>query len=121
MELGLYLSMTDAQRWVRDSSVDHKGRVPLRATTGVWKACVFIIIIEFSEKLIFFGLAPNLITYLTNVLHQDLETSARNVNYWAGATTMLPLAGGFLADAYTGRFTMILLSSLVYLMVILIH
>lgn len=28
---------------VHDSSVDHRGRVPLRASTGVWKASRFII------------------------------------------------------------------------------
>lgn len=33
----------DDEKWVYDSSVDHKGRVPLRATTGVWKASLFII------------------------------------------------------------------------------
>ncbi|KHN22622.1 Putative peptide/nitrate transporter [Glycine soja] len=30
-------------KWVRDSSLDHKGRVPLRASTGSWKASLFII------------------------------------------------------------------------------
>ena len=30
-------------KWVHDLSVDHKGRVPLRASTGVWKAAFFII------------------------------------------------------------------------------
>lgn len=33
----------DGEKWVCDSSVDHKGRVPLRAHTGVWKASLFII------------------------------------------------------------------------------
>lgn len=33
----------DDQKWVYDSSVDHKGKVPLRASTGVWKASLFII------------------------------------------------------------------------------
>ncbi|XP_021295313.1 protein NRT1/ PTR FAMILY 5.6-like isoform X2 [Herrania umbratica] len=96
----------DGEKWVHDSSVNHKGKVPLRASTGVWKASLFIITIEFSERLSYFGIATNLISYLTNVLHQDLETAAKNVNYWAGVTTIMPLAGGFLADAYFGRFTM---------------
>lgn len=34
---------SDEDKWVHDSSVDHKGRVPLRASTGVWKASFFII------------------------------------------------------------------------------
>lgn len=31
------------QKWVHDSSFDHKGRVPLRASTGAWKASLYII------------------------------------------------------------------------------
>ncbi|XP_030447340.2 protein NRT1/ PTR FAMILY 5.6-like [Syzygium oleosum] len=105
----------DEEKWVHDSSVDHRGRLPRRASTGVWKAALFIITIEFSERLCYFGIATNLITYLTRVIHQDLKTAAKSVNYWAGVTTLVPLIGGFLADAYTGRFPIILASSLVYL------
>lgn len=36
-------TIRDEDNWVHDSSVDHKGRVPLRASTGVWKASLFII------------------------------------------------------------------------------
>ncbi|CAK9171835.1 unnamed protein product [Ilex paraguariensis] len=106
----------DEDKWVHDSSLDHKGRVPLRGLTGVWKASLFIIAIEFSERLSYFAIATNLISYLNKVMHQDLKTAAKNVNYWAGATTIMPLVGGFLADAYTGRFIMILLSSIIYFM-----
>ena len=38
------------EKWVYDSSVDHKGKVPNRASTGVWKASLFII----SKKIIVF-------------------------------------------------------------------
>lgn len=73
--------------------------------------------IEFSERLSYFGLATNLIIYLTRVLHQDVKTAARNVNYWIGVTTMMPLVGGFVADAYLGRFSTVFLSSLIYMLV----
>ncbi|KAF8397393.1 hypothetical protein HHK36_016306 [Tetracentron sinense] len=106
----------DDKKWVYDSSVDHKGRVPLRASTGVWKASLFIIVMDFSERLSYFGIATNLITYLTKAIHQDLKTAAKNVNYWAGVTTMMPLIGGFLADAYIGRFSTVLISSIIYLL-----
>lgn len=33
----------DDEKWVSDSSLDHKSRVPLRASTGVWRASLFII------------------------------------------------------------------------------
>lgn len=35
--------VVDEKKWVYDSSVDHKGRLPLRASTGAWKASLFII------------------------------------------------------------------------------
>ena len=34
---------SNEEKWVHDSSVDHKGRLPPRASTGVWKASLFII------------------------------------------------------------------------------
>ena len=39
----------DEMKWVRDSSLDHKGRVPLRASTGSWKASLFIIGKEYQH------------------------------------------------------------------------
>lgn len=83
-----------------------------------WFWLLPVAAIEFSERLTYFGMATNLIIYLTKILHQDLKTAAKNVNYWAGVTTMMPLVGGFLADAYLGRFSAILASSIIYLMVI---
>ncbi|KAJ9180646.1 hypothetical protein P3X46_008862 [Hevea brasiliensis] len=106
----------DEEKWVYDSSVDHKGMVPLRASTGVWKASLFIIAIEFSERLSYFGIASSLIIYLTKVMHNDLKTAARGVNYWSGVTTLMPLLGGFVADAYLGRFSTVFVSSIAYLL-----
>ncbi|KAL1825584.1 hypothetical protein DCAR_0313757 [Daucus carota subsp. sativus] len=107
-------------KFVHDYSVDHKGKVPLRASTGVWKASLFIITIEFSERLSYYGIATSLIIYLTKVIHQDLKTAAKSVNYWSGVTTVMPLVGGFVADAYLGRFSTVLISSIVYLLGLLL-
>lgn len=73
--------------------------------------------IEFAERLSYFGIATSLIIYLTKILHEDLKTAAKNVNYWAGVTTLMPLFGGFLADAYLGRFSTVLASSVLYFLV----
>ncbi|CAA7052215.1 unnamed protein product [Microthlaspi erraticum] len=109
-------SYDDQQKWVLDSSIDSRGRVPLRARTGAWRAASFIIAIEFSERLSYFGLATNLVVYLTTILHQDLKMAVRNVNYWSGVTTLMPLLGGFVADAYLGRYTTVLVATTIYLM-----
>ncbi|XP_037444189.1 protein NRT1/ PTR FAMILY 5.7-like [Triticum dicoccoides] len=106
----------EEERWVDDSSVDHRGRPPLRAATGSWKAAMFIILIEFSERLSYFGIATSLMIYLTKVLHQDMKVAAENSNYWMSVTTLMPLLGGFLADAYLGRFRTVLYSTVVYLL-----
>ncbi|KAH9619448.1 hypothetical protein KSS87_003050 [Heliosperma pusillum] len=100
--------------YVNDSSIDFKGRVPLRvrATTGCWKAAFFILAIEFIERLSNFGIGTNLITYMTKVMQQDLETAVNSVNIWSGVTAVMPLVGAFVADSYTGAYAMILFSGL---------
>lgn len=114
------VEIVDEERWVYDSSVDHKGRVPCRASTGVWKASFFIIAIEFSERLSYFGMATSLIIYLSKVIQLDLKTAAKSVNYWSGVTTLMPLLGGFLADAYLGRFSTVLVSAFLYILGLLL-
>ncbi|XP_062095453.1 protein NRT1/ PTR FAMILY 5.6-like [Humulus lupulus] len=104
------------EKWVNDSSLDHKGQVPLRASTGSWKASFFIIAIEFSERLSYFGIASSLIIYLTKVMHEDLKTAAKSVNYWSGVTTLMPLFGGFIADSYLGRFSTVFASTIIYIL-----
>ncbi|CAN8316958.1 unnamed protein product [Cochlearia groenlandica] len=104
------------RKWVLDSSLDSRGRVPLRDRTGAWRAALFIFAIEFSERLSYFGLATNLVVYLTTILHQDLKVAIRNVNYWGGVTALMPLLGGFVADAYLGRYATVLVATTIYLM-----
>ncbi|XP_066385759.1 protein NRT1/ PTR FAMILY 5.6-like isoform X1 [Miscanthus floridulus] len=106
----------DHEVWVHDSSVDHRGRSPSRATTGSWKAAMFIILIEFSERLSYFGIATSLMIYLTKVLQEELKVAAKNANYWMSVTTLMPLLGGFLADGYLGRFSTVVYSTAVYLL-----
>ncbi|XP_020597422.1 protein NRT1/ PTR FAMILY 5.7-like [Phalaenopsis equestris] len=106
----------DEDQWVHDSSIDYKGRTPIRSSTGVWKASLFIIAIEFSERLSYFGLSVNLIIYLTKFLRYEVKDAAKSANCWLGVTTLLAPVGGFVADAYLGRFATVLFSSLVYVL-----
>ncbi|WVZ61086.1 hypothetical protein U9M48_011011 [Paspalum notatum var. saurae] len=115
--MGLGAMEDDDERWVHDSSVDHRRRPPFRATTGSWKAAMFIILIEFSERLSYFGISTSLMIYLTKVLHEEMKVAAENVNYWMSVTTLMPLLGGFVADGYLGRFYTVILSTVIYLLV----
>ncbi|KAH9313928.1 hypothetical protein KI387_022555 [Taxus chinensis] len=101
---------------VKDGSTDLQGRPVSRFLTGGWPASLLIIGVEIAERLAYYGISANLITYLTNVMQQTTATAAKNVNVWSGVASMLPLLGAFVADSYLGRYWTILLSSLVYLL-----
>lgn len=64
MEIDGGVVEVDETKWVYDSSMDHKGELPLRASTGSWKASFFIIgkniiptSLKFTFLLYFFALA----------------------------------------------------------------
>ncbi|KAL2234115.1 UNVERIFIED_CONTAM: Protein NRT1/ PTR FAMILY 5.4 [Sesamum indicum] len=82
---------------------------------GGWKSAIFIIFVEVAERFAYYGVAGNLFMYLTKVLGQPTATAAKNVNTWQGVSAIFPVVGGFLADSYVGRFKTILLSSIIYL------
>ena len=74
-------------------------------------------VVEMGERFAYYGVAGNLIMFLTNVLGQPTATAAKNVNIWRGVSAIFPLFGAFVADSYLGRFKTILLSTILYLMV----
>lgn len=52
------------EKFVHDCSVDHRGKVPLRASTGVWKASLFIISKhQFNISLLFIYIYVDLVIY----------------------------------------------------------
>ncbi|EOA37552.1 hypothetical protein CARUB_v10011811mg [Capsella rubella] len=97
-------------------SVDHRGRPAVKSSTGGWRSAWFIIGVEVAERFAYFGIACNLITYLTGPLGQSTATAAVNVNTWSGTASMLPILGAFVADAYLGRYRTILVASLIYIL-----
>ncbi|ERM97850.1 hypothetical protein AMTR_s00118p00129200 [Amborella trichopoda] len=95
---------------------DVHGRPAVRSGTGGWRSSLFIIGVEVAERLAYYGASSNLITYLTDYLNQNTATAAKNVNIWSGVASLLPLLGAFVADSYLGRYRTIIISSLIYLL-----
>ncbi|RZC61420.1 hypothetical protein C5167_023202 [Papaver somniferum] len=89
---------------------------PVQLIKGGWKSAIYIIGVEVAERFAFYGTSGNLITYLTDVLGQSTAKAAQNVNVWSGVATLLPLLGAIIADSYLGRFNTILISSIIYVM-----
>lgn len=99
-----------------DGAVDFKGQPVTRSRSGGWRSAGYIIAVEVTERFAYFGIASNLVTYLTGPLNQSTAAAAENVNAWAGTASLLPLLGAFISDAYLGRYRTIIIASLIYIL-----
>ncbi|KAJ8500407.1 hypothetical protein OPV22_010959 [Ensete ventricosum] len=106
----------DDKGYTKDGSVDLHGRPVLASQTGRWRACAFLVGYEAFERMAFYGVASNLVVYLTTQLHEDTVSSVRNVNNWSGSVWITPILGAYIADTYFGRFWTFTISSLIYLL-----
>ncbi|KAF7827556.1 protein NRT1/ PTR FAMILY 8.3-like [Senna tora] len=103
-----------SRQYTGDGSVDFKGEPVLKQNTGNWRACPFILGNECCERLAYYGIAKNLVTYLITKLHEGNVTAASNVTTWQGTCYLSPLIGAFLADAYWGKYWTIAVFSTIY-------
>ncbi|XP_038887496.1 protein NRT1/ PTR FAMILY 5.2-like isoform X1 [Benincasa hispida] len=101
--------------YTQDGTVNLKGGPILRSKTGRWRACSFIVAYEVFERMAYYGIATNLVVYLTDRLHQGIVTSANNVTNWIGTVWMTPIIGAYIADAYLGRYWTFVTASAIYL------
>ncbi|KAI5075492.1 hypothetical protein GOP47_0009568 [Adiantum capillus-veneris] len=93
--------------------------VPVVGTSlrkGGWRAACFILATEAMERLAFYSISANLVTYLLDEMHEPLPKAVNMVTNWIGAAYVLGIPGGFLADAYLGRFCTIAIYSVCYIL-----
>ncbi|XP_037494963.1 protein NRT1/ PTR FAMILY 8.3 [Jatropha curcas] len=114
LEDGLLEENKSKELYTGDGSVDLHGNPALKQNTGNWRACPFILGNECCERLANHGISTNLVTYLTNKLHEGNVSAARNVSTWAGTCYITPLIGAVLADACWGRYWTIAAFSTIY-------
>lgn len=87
----------------------------------LWNCIVIFSGNECCERLAYYGMSTNLVNYFIERMHQGNATAAKNVNNWSGTCYIMPLLGAFLADAYLGRYWVIAIFSMIYVIVSLLH
>ena len=72
---------------------------------------------EFVECFVFFGVAKNLVTFLTGELHESNVDAAKNVSTWIGTCFFTPVIGAFFADTYWGKYWTLVIFLSIYTIV----
>ncbi|KAJ8773571.1 hypothetical protein K2173_005817 [Erythroxylum novogranatense] len=83
--------------------------------TGGWIAAFFIFGNEMAERMAYFGLSVNMVAFMFYVMHRPFTSSSNAVNNFLGISQASSVLGGFLADAYLGRYWTIAIFTTVYL------
>ncbi|XP_043704514.1 protein NRT1/ PTR FAMILY 6.1 [Telopea speciosissima] len=83
--------------------------------TGGWIAAFFIFGNEMAERMAYFGLSVNMVAFMFYVMHRPFSSSANAVNIFLGISQASSVLGGFLADAYLGRYWTIAIFTTIYL------
>ncbi|KAG9446874.1 hypothetical protein H6P81_013002 [Aristolochia fimbriata] len=104
------------QGFTHDGTVDLEGRPVLRSQGGRWTACSFIVGYEVFERMAFYGIATNLVVYLTTRLQEGTVTSSNNVTNWIGTVWMTPVIGAYIADSFLGRYWTFVIAAAIYLL-----
>ncbi|XP_077227058.1 major facilitator superfamily protein isoform X2 [Tasmannia lanceolata] len=82
---------------------------------GAWIAAFFIFGNEMAERMAYFGLSVNMVTFMFYIMHRPFTSSANAVNNFLGISQASSVLGGFLADAYLGRYWTIAIFTTLYL------
>ncbi|KAG9444138.1 hypothetical protein H6P81_015478 [Aristolochia fimbriata] len=94
--------------------VDYRGRPLSRRKAGGWRSAFLIMVGETAERFAYYGIASNLINYLTGTFGQSVAEAAISVDIWSGCVTVFPLLGALLGDSFFGRYPMVVAASFVY-------
>nr|XP_043612298.1 protein NRT1/ PTR FAMILY 5.2-like [Erigeron canadensis] len=70
---------------------------------------------EVCERMAYYGIATNLVLYLTRELKEGTVKSSNSVTNWVGTVWITPILGAYIADTYLGRYWTFMFASAIYL------
>lgn len=122
-KLGIYFIESDDRRAISGgyttggtTPVNIRGKpISELSKTGGWIAAFFIFGNEMAERMAYFGLSVNMVAFMFYIMHRPFSSSANAVNIFLGISQASSVLGGFLADAYLGRYWTIAIFSTIYL------
>ncbi|KAL3649913.1 hypothetical protein CASFOL_006316 [Castilleja foliolosa] len=123
--LGMYFLESDDRQRALGGGYSTGGTTPVNihgkplsdvnmSKTGGWIAAFFIFGNEMAERMAYFGLSVNMVAFMFYVMHQPFENSANAINNFLGISQASSVLGGFLADAYLGRYRTIAIFTTIY-------
>ncbi|PON57013.1 Proton-dependent oligopeptide transporter [Parasponia andersonii] len=123
-KLGLYFIESDDRRTAfgrgytgGSTPVNIRGKpIADLSKTGGWTAAFFIFGNEMAERMAYFGLSVNMVVFMFYVMHRPFSSSSNTVNNFLGISQVSSVLGGFLADAYLGRYWTIAIFTTIYLL-----
>lgn len=77
------------------------------------------LVYEVFERMAYYGIASNLVIFMTTKLHQGTVKSSNNVTNWVGTSWLTPIFGAYVADAHLDRYVTFVISSAIYLLVLI--
>ncbi|CAL9075338.1 unnamed protein product [Musa acuminata var. zebrina] len=77
-----------------------------------WKAMPYIIGNEAFERVATYGLTANFMVYLVKIYHMKQMPAANLCYVFGGTTSLAPLLGAFVSDAFWGRFRTLAVASI---------
>lgn len=79
------------------------------------QACLFILVQEACERLAYYGIMPNLQSFLTTTLSVTANEANQLISIFQAMVYFFPLISAILADTFLGSFTTILVFSGLYM------
>jgi hypothetical protein len=69
----------------------------------LFTVCPYILANEFCERLAYYGLATNLVSYFTDVMNFEKDTALSSQQAWSGTCYLTAIIGAVVADSSLGR------------------